>query len=144
MKLLQDSQSISFHFSGITNQRETTVAWDSRTGKPLCNAIVWDDARTKATVAHFEQKIADEGIELQDGTRKKGKEGVDALRNMFVFISHHHFFSPSILACLPSFSHRLLVLPTSRISSFTRLVRSCNEFVHSCCHVLVYLLCLRI
>ncbi|KAK7201296.1 glycerol kinase, glycosomal [Novymonas esmeraldas] len=31
---------------GITNQRETGVAWDRATGKPLCNAIVWSDART--------------------------------------------------------------------------------------------------
>lgn len=32
---------------GITNQRETTVVWDKRTGLPLCNAIVWQDTRTK-------------------------------------------------------------------------------------------------
>ena len=32
---------------GITNQRETTVVWDRRTGKPLYNAIVWQDTRTK-------------------------------------------------------------------------------------------------
>ncbi|KAJ1680257.1 Glycerol kinase [Spiromyces aspiralis] len=31
---------------GITNQRETTVAWDAETGKPLCNAIIWSDTRT--------------------------------------------------------------------------------------------------
>lgn len=31
---------------GITNQRETIVAWDKRTGKPLCKAIVWQDRRT--------------------------------------------------------------------------------------------------
>lgn len=31
---------------GITNQRETTVAWDKRSGKPLCHAIVWQDRRT--------------------------------------------------------------------------------------------------
>jgi len=31
---------------GITNQRETTVIWDKNTGKPLCNAIVWQDRRT--------------------------------------------------------------------------------------------------
>ena len=31
---------------GITNQRETTVVWDSKTGKPLYNAIVWQDTRT--------------------------------------------------------------------------------------------------
>ncbi len=32
---------------GITNQRETTVVWDRRTGEPLYNAIVWQDTRTK-------------------------------------------------------------------------------------------------
>ncbi|MGE3066717.1 MAG: glycerol kinase GlpK [Hyphomicrobiaceae bacterium] len=31
---------------GITNQRETTVVWDRKTGKPVCNAIVWQDRRT--------------------------------------------------------------------------------------------------
>jgi glycerol kinase len=31
---------------GITNQRETVVLWDRRTGKPLANAIVWQDRRT--------------------------------------------------------------------------------------------------
>ncbi len=31
---------------GITNQRETTVIWDKITGKPLANAIVWQDTRT--------------------------------------------------------------------------------------------------
>jgi glycerol kinase len=31
---------------GITNQRETTVIWNKHTGKPYCNAIVWQDTRT--------------------------------------------------------------------------------------------------
>jgi glycerol kinase len=31
---------------GITNQRETTVLWDRRTGRPVANAIVWQDRRT--------------------------------------------------------------------------------------------------
>lgn len=31
---------------GITNQRETTVVWDRKTGKPVFNAIVWQDRRT--------------------------------------------------------------------------------------------------
>ena len=31
---------------GLTNQRETTVVWDRNTGKPICNAIVWQDRRT--------------------------------------------------------------------------------------------------
>ncbi|EON78766.1 Glycerol kinase [Lunatimonas lonarensis] len=33
---------------GITNQRETTILWDRKTGKPLYNAIVWQDRRTSA------------------------------------------------------------------------------------------------
>ncbi|XP_076244493.1 glycerol kinase 3 [Calliopsis andreniformis] len=35
---------------GITNQRETTVAWDATTGDPLYNAIVWSDVRTVSIV----------------------------------------------------------------------------------------------
>jgi glycerol kinase len=35
---------------GITNQRETTVVWDRRSGQPVCNAIVWQDTRTAALV----------------------------------------------------------------------------------------------
>jgi len=31
---------------GVTNQRETTVVWDRKTGRPVCNAIVWQDTRT--------------------------------------------------------------------------------------------------
>lgn len=33
---------------GVTNQRETTVVWNRRTGKPYCNAIVWQDTRTQS------------------------------------------------------------------------------------------------
>ncbi|EWM15787.1 glycerol kinase GlpK [Kutzneria sp. 744] len=35
---------------GITNQRETAVVWDRTTGKPVYNAIVWQDTRTQAIV----------------------------------------------------------------------------------------------
>ncbi len=38
---------------GITNQRETTVAWDRSTGKPVYNAIVWQDRRTAAACDHL-------------------------------------------------------------------------------------------
>lgn len=31
---------------GITNQRETTVVWNRKTGRPICNAVVWQDRRT--------------------------------------------------------------------------------------------------
>jgi glycerol kinase len=38
---------------GITNQRETTVVWDKTTGKPLYNAIVWQDTRTDQIINEF-------------------------------------------------------------------------------------------
>jgi glycerol kinase len=38
---------------GITNQRETTVLWDRRTGEPLHNALVWQDTRVDALVTYF-------------------------------------------------------------------------------------------
>ena len=44
---------------GITNQRETTVLWDRRTGLPLAPAIVWQDRRT----AEFCDKLKVEGLE---------------------------------------------------------------------------------
>ncbi|NBX22999.1 MAG: glycerol kinase [Microbacteriaceae bacterium] len=40
---------------GITNQRETTVVWDRETGKPLYNAIVWQDTRTSDIVSNVAQ-----------------------------------------------------------------------------------------
>lgn len=41
---------------GITNQRETTVVWDSNTGEPLYNAIAWPDTRTKGMVRDLKTK----------------------------------------------------------------------------------------
>jgi glycerol kinase len=38
---------------GITNQRETTVIWEKANGKPLCNAIVWQDTRTDRICAEL-------------------------------------------------------------------------------------------
>ena len=38
---------------GITNQRETTLIWDRHTGKPLHNALVWQDTRNDRLVAEF-------------------------------------------------------------------------------------------
>ena len=40
---------------GITNQRETTVIWDKQTGKPLHNAIVWQDTRTQEFLDNFSE-----------------------------------------------------------------------------------------
>lgn len=44
---------------GITNQRETTVAWHKKTGKPIYNAIVWQDKRT----ANICEKLKENGLE---------------------------------------------------------------------------------
>ena len=40
---------------GITNQRETTIAWDATTGKPLHNALVWQDTRTAELMDNLSQ-----------------------------------------------------------------------------------------
>ncbi len=42
---------------GITNQRETTVAWDVKTGQALTNAIVWQDTRTADYLAEFSTEV---------------------------------------------------------------------------------------
>ncbi len=46
---------------GITNQRETTLIWDRTTGKPLYNAIVWQDRRT----ARYCERLREQGLESQ-------------------------------------------------------------------------------
>src|SRR5262249_8368331 len=37
---------------GITNQRETTILWDRKSGKPVANAIVWQDTRVSEYVTN--------------------------------------------------------------------------------------------
>ena len=48
LKVIQDNavNPLSVVAIGITNQRETTVIWDRKTGEPVYNAIVWQDKRT--------------------------------------------------------------------------------------------------
>lgn len=41
---------------GITNQRETTIVWDRKTGKPIYNAIVWQDRRTSEFCSELKSK----------------------------------------------------------------------------------------
>src|SRR3954447_20249921 len=47
-KVMQDTGLTADNIAaiGITNQRETTVVWDRNTGRPIHNAIVWQDRRT--------------------------------------------------------------------------------------------------
>ncbi|ALO47059.1 glycerol kinase GlpK [Pseudohongiella spirulinae] len=46
---------------GITNQRETTVIWDRRTGQPVHRAIVWQDRRTAAYCSALREKLEKAG-----------------------------------------------------------------------------------
>jgi glycerol kinase len=50
-------ESVNIAAIGITNQRETTIVWNRKTGKPVYNAIVWQDRRT----AGFCDKLKNEG-----------------------------------------------------------------------------------
>jgi glycerol kinase len=52
---------------GITNQRETTVLWDRHTGKPLHNAIVWQDTRVDRAVAAYAKEGGQSRLRAQTG-----------------------------------------------------------------------------
>ncbi|MBL5981089.1 glycerol kinase [Petrotoga sp. HKA.pet.4.5] len=52
---------------GITNQRETTVIWDAETGKPVHNAIVWQDRRTSKICDNLKEKGLEEAIKHKTG-----------------------------------------------------------------------------
>jgi glycerol kinase len=52
---------------GITNQRETTVVWDAETGKPIHNALVWQDRRTTDRVEEIQAEDKVEWIREKTG-----------------------------------------------------------------------------
>ena len=52
---------------GITNQRETTILWNKKTGKPVYNAIVWQDRRTAEFCKKFKTKIKEKIINKKTG-----------------------------------------------------------------------------
>jgi glycerol kinase len=52
---------------GITNQRETTVLWDRRTGEPVHNAVVWQDTRTDGLVAKLARDGGQDRFRRQTG-----------------------------------------------------------------------------
>jgi glycerol kinase len=52
---------------GITNQRETTVLWDEETGKPVYNALVWQDRRTTDRVEEIQREDKVEWIREKTG-----------------------------------------------------------------------------
>ncbi len=54
---------------GITNQRETSVVWNRKTGEPVYNAIVWQDRRAEATCAELRERGASDTVLQKTGLR---------------------------------------------------------------------------
>ena len=52
---------------GITNQRETTILWERKTGKPVANAIVWQDTRVSEDVGRFAREGGQDRFRTQTG-----------------------------------------------------------------------------
>ena len=52
---------------GITNQRETAIVWDRETGKPVYNAIVWQDRRTADVCRSIKDSGAEESVRSKTG-----------------------------------------------------------------------------
>lgn len=62
-----DIKSADIAAIGITNQRETTIVWDRQTGRPIHNAIVWQDRRTASYCDELKAKGYDEKIKEKTG-----------------------------------------------------------------------------
>ncbi|WP_432971327.1 glycerol kinase GlpK [Dactylosporangium sp. CA-233914] len=62
-------QEYSIRALGLTNQRETTVVWDRRTGTPFGNAIVWQDTRTDRIAEALNRDGRGELIRRKSGLR---------------------------------------------------------------------------
>jgi glycerol kinase len=54
---------------GVTNQRETTIVWERATGRPVYNAIVWQDRRTADLCARLKGEGAEPGVTKRTGLR---------------------------------------------------------------------------
>ena len=93
---------------GITNQRETTVVWERKTGRPITNALVWQDTRVGEEVARFAKNGGQNrfraktglplstyfsGLKLRwilenvSGARKKAAEGELLFGNIDTFLA---------------------------------------------------------
>ena len=58
-EILEDQDVKKIKAMGITNQRETVVAWDAKTGEPLYNAIVWQCRRTASMTEEIKKSYGD-------------------------------------------------------------------------------------
>jgi glycerol kinase len=74
-----DAEAGDVEAIGITNQRETTVVWDRESGKPIHNAIVWQDTRTDQLVREL-----------------AGEDGVDRLRERVGLPLSTYFSGPKV------------------------------------------------
>ena len=54
---------------GVTNQRETTLLWDRRSGAPVCNAIVWQDRRTADHCRRLQEAGHEDAVAQKTGLR---------------------------------------------------------------------------
>ena len=52
---------------GITNQRETTLVWDRKSGKAIYNAIVWQDRRTAETCREIKSRFDEAQLTAKTG-----------------------------------------------------------------------------
>ncbi|MDO9047425.1 MAG: FGGY family carbohydrate kinase [Methylobacter sp.] len=68
-KVMQDAQLQRDDIAGIgiTNQRETTVIWERSTGKPIYNAIVWQDRRTADDCIQLKQAGSEAMVKAKTG-----------------------------------------------------------------------------
>lgn len=62
-------QAADIRAVGITNQRETTIVWNRRTGEPIYNAIVWQDHRTEPECAALRERGLSESVLQKTGLR---------------------------------------------------------------------------
>ena len=63
----RDLQATDLAAIGITNQRETTVVWERKTGRPVANAIVWQDTRVADEVARFAKEGGQDRFRAKTG-----------------------------------------------------------------------------
>lgn len=65
---------------GITNQRETTIIWDKKTGQPICNAIVWQCRRT----AEYCEKLVGQTMTDAEGNVRPIKDMIQQKTGLIV------------------------------------------------------------
>jgi glycerol kinase len=63
------TQPTDIHGIGITNQRETTVVWNKKTGRPIYNAIVWQSRQTQGIVDELKDEDLEKWFQEKTGLR---------------------------------------------------------------------------